>query len=126
MDLITMLKRQWDRVAAWVLIAVGLLALLLGYVGISGTPHVAEQLPYFISGGLLGVFVLGVAGMLWVSADVRDEWRELHAIRQALEEANARAVPLVQEPGPDHSEATPVVAARNGRRTRASTTRTGV
>jgi hypothetical protein len=34
-----MLKRQWDRVAAWVLIAVGLLALLLGYVGISGTPR---------------------------------------------------------------------------------------
>jgi hypothetical protein len=64
--------------------------------------------------------------MLWVSADVRDEWRELHAIRQALEEANARALPLVQEADPDHSEATPVVAARNGRRTRASTTRTGV
>jgi hypothetical protein len=32
------------------------------------------------------VFLLGLGGMLWLSADLRDEWRELRAIRKRLEE----------------------------------------
>lgn len=85
MELMTFVKQQWDRVGAWVAVALGAIVLLVGYLGISGTPHVAEQLPYFISAGVVGLFLLGIAGMLWVSADLRDEWRELHAIRVALE-----------------------------------------
>jgi hypothetical protein len=88
MDLMTFLRRQWDRVAAWAAILLGALVLVLGYLGISGTPHVAEQLPYFISAGLTGIFLLGVAGMLWVSADLRDEWCELRALRSAIDESN--------------------------------------
>ena len=91
MDLLAFLRLQWDRVAAWAAAAVGAVVLLLGYHGISTTPHVAEQLPYLISAGLTGIFLLGIAGMLWVSADMRDEWRELHAIRVALEQARPAA-----------------------------------
>lgn len=84
-ELLMLLRQQWDRVAAWIAAGVGAGVLLTGYLGVSGTPHVAEQLPYFVSAGLTGIFLLGVSGMLWISADLRDEWRELHQIRAALD-----------------------------------------
>jgi hypothetical protein len=86
MDFMRWIKYQWDRFAAGVLCALGLLALLLGYVGISGSVYPAEQLPYMISGGVLGIFCLGMAGVLYLSADMRDEWRKLDSIDATLRE----------------------------------------
>lgn len=83
------LRVQWDRAGAVGAALVGLAALALGWVGVSGTPHVAEQLPYFISGGLVALFFLGLAVTLWLSADLRDEWRELRAVRLSLAEPEA-------------------------------------
>jgi hypothetical protein len=80
------LRVQWDRVGAIGAAFAGLAALALGWVGVSGTPHIAEQLPYFISGGLVALFFLGLAVALWLSADLRDEWRELRAVRLLLAE----------------------------------------
>ena len=85
MDLLTILRSQWDRVAAVVCVAAGIVALILGYHGVAGSPYVAEELAYLISGGLGGVFLLGVGGMLWLSADMRDQWRELRGIRARLD-----------------------------------------
>ena len=48
-----------------------------GWVGVSGTAYSAEQMPYVVGGGLVGIFLLGVAAVLWLSADLRDEWRTL-------------------------------------------------
>lgn len=84
MNPMTFLRSQWDRAGAWICIGCGAIVLLLGWWGTSGTTEVGRQLPYVISGGLFGVFLLGVGGMLWVSADLRDEWRELWGIRDAL------------------------------------------
>jgi hypothetical protein len=86
MEIMRFFRLQWDRTAAVIAAVVGVIALLLGYFGISGTPHVAAQLPYIISGGLFGIFALGIASMAWISADLRDEWRELRALRQLMEE----------------------------------------
>jgi hypothetical protein len=85
MEIMKFLRIQWDRMAAVIAAIVGVVALLLGYFGISGTPHVAAQLPYIISGGMFGLFALGIAGMAWISADLRDEWRELRALRELME-----------------------------------------
>jgi hypothetical protein len=84
MNPMTFLRTQWDRVGAWICIAAGAIVLFVGWWGISGTDKVGRQLPYIISGGLFGVFLLGLGGLLWVSADLRDEWRELWVIRDAL------------------------------------------
>jgi hypothetical protein len=62
-------------------------ALIVGWLGISGTAYPAEQNPYIISGGLVGVFLLGLGAMLWLSADLRDEWRKLDAIDRHLVES---------------------------------------
>ncbi len=83
-DVATLLKAQWDRAIAVVCIIAAVFILIVGYVGISGTPYVAEQLPYLISAGAVGVVLCAVAGMMWVSADLRDEWRELRALRHQL------------------------------------------
>jgi hypothetical protein len=85
MEIMKYLRAQWDRAIGVGALVIGIVALVLGYFGVSNTPHVAAQLPYFISGGLFGIFMLGVACMTWLSADLRDEWRELRAIRQLLE-----------------------------------------
>src|SRR2546430_13063010 len=78
------LRVQWDRVGAVGAALIGVAALALGWAGVSGTPHIAEQLPYFISGGLVALFFLGMAVTLWLSADLPDEWRELRALRLIL------------------------------------------
>ncbi len=89
MDLKSVLRAQWDRIGAVVLVVAGLIALLLGYLGVSDTPYVAAQLPFIISGGLLAIFLLSLGIGLWLSADLRDDWRELRACRMLLEELGA-------------------------------------
>lgn len=78
------LRAQWDRVIAWLAIAVGALALLLGWLGISRAGFPAEQIPYIISGGIFGIFLLGIGSVLWLSADLRDEWRKLEDLDRRL------------------------------------------
>ncbi|MDQ1492865.1 MAG: hypothetical protein QOJ23_5379 [Actinomycetota bacterium] len=90
--LVTYVKAQWDRVGAWVLIAVGFVALLVGWLGISGTTILAAQMPYIVSGGMVGLALIGVGGMLWLSADLKDEWRKLDAIHEELGADRAASV----------------------------------
>jgi hypothetical protein len=90
MDLLKWARYHWDRVAAAILVGLGLLALLLGYLGVSGTVYPAEQLPYMISGGILGLFCLGTAALLYLSADMRDEWRKLDSIDESLKQLTGR------------------------------------
>jgi len=84
MSPLTFVRRNWERVGAAVSILAGAITLLVGYHGIDAAHSVRDQLPWIISGGLLGIFLLGLGGLLWVSADLRDEWRELWLIRDAL------------------------------------------
>jgi hydrogenase/urease accessory protein HupE len=79
MNLFKYLRVQWDRAGAVVCAVAGIVALLIGYAGTSDTEYIAEQIPYVISGGLAAVVLFVAAGVLWLSADLRDEWRELAA-----------------------------------------------
>jgi hypothetical protein len=88
MDFLKILRFQWDRVFAWVAIALGVLALLLGWLGVSREVLPAAQIPYIVSGGLGGVFLLGLGAVLWLSADLRDEWRQLREINVRLGETS--------------------------------------
>lgn len=84
MNLATVLKSQWDRIAAVACVVLGLVLLAHGYHGIANSPYVAEQLAYLISEGLGGMFALGVGATLYVSADLHDEWRKLERIEEAI------------------------------------------
>lgn len=83
MDL-KVLKSQWDRAAAIVLTVLGAICLIAGYLGVADSQILAEQTRYIVSGGLGGIFLLGMGATLWVSADLRDEWVKLDRIERAL------------------------------------------
>jgi hypothetical protein len=83
-DFYKWLKCQWDRAAAVAAGVLGLVALLLGWLGVSRSGLPAEQIPYLASGAVLGLFALGIAATLWLSADLRDEWRKLDLIHRDL------------------------------------------
>lgn len=90
MDLNNLLKSQWDRAAAIASSAVGAIFLLVGWIGVSGSAFLAEQAPYILSGGVGGIFFLGLGATLWISADLRDEWRKLDRIEEALKDGTLR------------------------------------
>jgi len=83
-DLKSLFRLQWDRAAAWGLVALGAVVIAAGWVGVSGSALPAEQLPYIISAGVGGMFLLGLGATLWLSADLRDEWRKLDRIEHRL------------------------------------------
>jgi hypothetical protein len=80
-------KNRWERAVAAVAVVAGALALLLGWLGISRATLPTEQLPYIASGGLVGLFALGLAATLWLSADMRDEHQTLLGIKQLMEDS---------------------------------------
>jgi hypothetical protein len=84
MEMKVILRGLWDRVGGWVLIALGGLALLLGWLGVSDTALTSEQLPYVVSGGLFGLALIGTGATLLISSDLRDEWRKLDDIEDAI------------------------------------------
>jgi hypothetical protein len=119
-----LLRAQWDRCAAIAAVVVGLVSLLLGWIGVSGTAYVAEQMSFVASGGLFGVFSLGIGAALWLSADLRDEWRKLDSVEQVLVAALDRlpisdevAIPHPPRPLVDEGEQGALAEAMRPRRT---------
>jgi hypothetical protein len=84
-EIMKLVRVQWDRGLAIIAAVGGLIVLLIGYLGVSDTEYVAKQMPYFISAGVFGIFLLSISAVAWLSADLRDEWRELHALRELVE-----------------------------------------
>ena len=113
MEFLSWVRDQWDRVGAVVLVVIGALALLLGWIGISDAVLPSEQLPYLLSGGLVGVFLLGLGTTLWLSADLRDEWRKLDRLEELV-----RGQAEVDEVVATDGEASEAVVPTNGHRTR--------
>ena len=64
----------------------GAVALLIGYFGVSDTLDPAKQLPYLISGGVGGLFLLGVAAALLFSADLGATRADIAELRRSVED----------------------------------------
>lgn len=84
MDLIKYVRVQWDRAGAVLALVLGIVVVLLGYLGTAQTEYIAKQIPYLISGGIAGLMLLTVAAVLWISADLRDEWRQMCKQSEAI------------------------------------------
>jgi hypothetical protein len=80
---------QWDRVGGLALVLVGLGILIAGCAGVSNATETVDQMSYLISGGVLGLFLLGLGATLWLSADLRDEWRKLDRLQVSLDTLQA-------------------------------------
>lgn len=72
-----------------VLAPLGLIAVLLGWFGASHTPNSFEQIPYLISGGLLGLGFVFLGGFLyfthWVTVLVRESRAQSDRAIETLE-----------------------------------------
>lgn len=116
MELFKWLRLQWDRVFGAAAVITGAVALLTGWSKVSATPYPAEQIPYVVSAGLGGLFLLGVGATLWHSADLRDEWRKLDRLEEKLDAAIAAGqttTVVVDEPAaaPKPADTRPLQAA---------------
>jgi hypothetical protein len=110
MQLVTWIRAQADRVGAVTLVVAGAVSLLIGYSQVSKALLITEQVPYVMSAGLFGLVLVGVGSVLWLSADLRDEWRALKRIEAEMRAARLAGVgeitlteelpTAVQKPGP--------------------------
>lgn len=73
-----------------VLLPLGLSIIVLGWYGASHTPYLFEQLPYLISGGLLGLGLAVVGGLLyfgsWVARGSAQQQRQNEQMTALLRE----------------------------------------
>lgn len=79
---------RWLVVAGGVLAGLGLLFILLGWVGASRTPYVFEQVPYLISGGLGGLALAVLGGLAyfayWMTRNVHATNAQVEATQETL------------------------------------------
>jgi hypothetical protein len=96
-------------VIGWVLLGVGALIILIGWIGVSGTPVVAKQIPYVVSGGIGGV-LLAILGAYFLGTEElrKDSGRldrlermvdDLHEVLLAMPDAPAPARHTAEAPG---------------------------
>ncbi|GGU58515.1 hypothetical protein [Lentzea flava] len=80
------------------LMTAGIAAILFAWWGVAHTGYVWEQIPYVVSGGILGVGLIGVGGFLyfgsWLVKLLEEQRQTTYALLQLLEERDAERVNL--------------------------------
>lgn len=75
-------------IVAVVMVPAGAIAILLAWYGASQTPFVFEQIPYLISGGLLGIGLMVAGGLLyvgsWIAKLTAQERDEAEKVREVI------------------------------------------
>ncbi len=84
MPVTRLLALFWDRVAGVACVAVAVVLLIVGWFQVSAQSAAGDQIPYVMSAGIGGLFLLWIGTTLWLSADLRDEWRKLDVIDESL------------------------------------------
>ena len=93
----------WDRVAAVTCVVVAVVTLIVGWIQLSAESQAGDQIPYIMSAGIGGLFLLAIGLTLWLSADLRDEWRKLDVIDESLRRladapAGGETISLLEDP----------------------------
>jgi hypothetical protein len=89
-----------------VLLPLGFVLILFGWYGAARTPNLFEQIPYLISGGLIGVAMVIGAGLLyfgsWVASAARTQRAAddemLATLKEIRDELRRREVPVPAQP----------------------------
>src|SRR3954451_1934526 len=68
----------------YVLIGLGILLILFGYLGVSREVYVGRQIPYVVSGGLLGVAAVTLGSRLLLIEDLRRDSGRLDPLERAV------------------------------------------
>ena len=77
-------------IASAVMLPLGLALILLGWYGAAHTPYLFEQVPYLISGGMLGLGLAVVGGLVyfgsWVARGAAEQRRQNDEVAGLLRE----------------------------------------
>lgn len=101
----------WRSVRAylgWILVAIGAVVIALGYLGVSREALVAKQIPYLVSGGILGLALIVLGTFYLYSEDMRRDSRRLNRLERLVTELHA--VLLSRTDAPDPEEISDAVA----------------
>jgi len=80
------------RGAAVVLTVAGLVAVLVGYLGVRNHSDVVLQLPYVISGGVGGLALMGLGALALIQYQMRVQARRFAEVTDALDEWKEQAL----------------------------------
>jgi hypothetical protein len=79
---------KWLMIAGALLMAAGLPILIMGWYGAAHTPYTFEQIPYVISGGLLGLGLMLLGGLFyfayWLTRQVHETRRQADRTEQVF------------------------------------------
>lgn len=107
------LEERLLMVIAGTVAPLGLIAVLLGWWGAAHTPYVFEQVPYLISGGLLGLGLLFLGAFFyfahWLTQLVKEQRAQSAAVLAALDRLHDRLGASTPDPAP-----TPAAVSSNG------------
>ena len=80
------------RAAAALLTVAGLVAVLVGYLGVRDQSHIELQLPYLISGGLGGLVLMGLGALVLIQYQMRVQARRFAEVTDTLDEWKEQAI----------------------------------
>src|SRR3954467_9762520 len=113
------------KVLAAVLTIAGLIAVLVGYLGVRDESHIELQLPYLISGGIGGLALLGLGALVLIQYQMRLQARRFAEMTDTLDEWKEQAIAelrgFLEGAQIDVEVLTP---ATNGRRSRSTSKQT--
>ena len=99
-------------VVGWVLLAISALFILFGWIGVSGTPVVAKQIPYVVSGGIFGVFLAVFGAYFLGTEELRKDSGRLDRLERMVEELHQ--VLLTRDDAPSIPKEADASAPANG------------
>jgi hypothetical protein len=70
----------------------GLIAVLVGYLGVRDESHIELQLPYLISGGLGGLVLMGLGALVLIQYQMRVQARRFAEMTDTLDEWKEQAI----------------------------------
>jgi hypothetical protein len=99
-------------VVGWVLLAISALFILFGWIGVSGTPVVAKQIPYVVSGGIFGVFLAVFGAYFLGTEELRKDSGRLDRLERMMAELHQAL--LTRDDAPPARDEAESAAPANG------------
>lgn len=87
--------RPW---LGWILIGIGALAMLVGYLGVSREAIPAKQIPYLVSGGIGGIFFAVLGAYFLGTQEMRNDSGRLDRLERMVEELHGALLTRADAP----------------------------
>jgi hypothetical protein len=90
--------RATRPVVGWVVVGIGFILVLIGYLGVSREALVAKQIPYLISGGIGGIALVGFGAMLVGTEDLKRTHERIDRLERLVEDLHGALLSRADAP----------------------------